>query len=256
MRWSKLFKRQTFKTLIATNISQNGFHLADPIDSSSLKKIIAIYKPRCAFVLREPSGHPFKNIFETKDIDKNNPVFQLAFSPKILDVATDYFRGKLILDSIQVLYSYSTNNETRESQFWHLDYNDRKSFHAIIYLNDVLSENDGPFVFLDKQESKGIGRSFVVRRIPDNSFYKNYGNNHAINFFSKAGGFVYVDPAACYHYGSRCKNDRLAIFVTFSSWFPFVKPVNLIINNRRKILIEAKLLRPDLSNEFLKNLLQ
>ena len=99
------------------------------------------------------------------DIDADNPVVQPAFSPEILDVADDYFAGRLILDSIQVLYSWPTRGALRESQLWHKDYGDWKSFHWIAYLNDVNGPDDGPFSFIDKRDARRIAPSPFIRRI-------------------------------------------------------------------------------------------
>jgi len=256
LKWNYLFKSYAAKSKAVEEIHEIGFHLTSAIDTELLGKIQEIYKPRSSIIIPKPTGHPFVNIFKSEDIDANNPVFQLAFSEKVLDAAVDYFGNKLILDSIQVLYSYSTNGEIRESQHWHLDYGDRKSFHAITYLNDVREEGDGPFVFVDKEASKKIGRSLLVRRITDAKFSKEINSKEVQQFLGPAGSMVLVDPAACYHYGSRCDDSRMAVFITFSSWFPYAQPMEIVTQNREKIFSEASKVRPDLNPKLLRNMLQ
>lgn len=256
MRWSHLLKPYPAKTSVSEDLERSGYHVTSSINEKSVQEIQALYLPRTTSVVPRDRGNPFVNLFTKEDINPENPVFRLAFSPKILEVAADYFRNKLILDSIQVLYSYSTSGEIRESQYWHLDYGDRKSFHAIIYLNDVGNDDDGPFVFVDKATTQEIGRSLIVRRIADDQFSQEIGRGEVHRFLGQAGSMVYVDPSACYHYGSRCKKSRLAIFVTFSSWFPFAQPVPVIAENREEIFSAAKQVRPDLNAQFLKTLLQ
>ena len=256
MRCHYLLKPYPVKTALSEEIEQSGYHVTVPIEEEVVKDIQALYLLRTKAVVPKNHGHPFVNLFTSEDIHPDNPVFRLAFSPRILEVAADYFNNKFILDSIQVLYSYSIGEEIRESQYWHLDYGDRKSFHAIIYLNDVSDSNDGPFVFVDKQTTKKIGRSLIVRRIADEQFIKELGDGEIRQFHGQAGSMVYVDPSACYHYGSRCKESRLAIFVTFSSWFPFVQPIPIVAENRQMIFSAAKQVRPDLSSNFLQTILQ
>jgi hypothetical protein len=256
MHLNRILKTAPARTSVSKVINEKGYCSAPSINKNLLADAIAIYQPRTLAIVPNSKGHPFVNLFTSDDINPDNPVFRLAFSPDIFDIATDYFGNKIILDSIQVLHSWTTNGEIRESQFWHLDYGDRKSFHAVAYLNDVLDSTDGPFVFVDKKATRKVGRSLIVRRIPDQQFAKELGDAKIHSFQGPAGAMVYVDPSVCYHYGSRCKQSRLAIFVTFSSWFPFVQPTNQIKENREKIYAAAKRVRPDLNPDLLKSMLQ
>lgn len=256
LHWNYFFKSGPVKTSVCREIERVGYQVTTPIEKDLMERAISIYGPRIQSVVPKGYGHPFVNLFTEEDLHPENPVFNLAFSTKVLDIAADYFGNKLILDSIQVLHSYSTDGDIRESQYWHLDYGDRKSFHAIIYLNDVKDDQDGPFVFVNKLVTKKIGRSLIVRRIKDAEFFKEMGSREVKKFLGPAGSMVYVDPSACYHYGSRCTESRLAIFVTYSSWLPFAQPVKLVTNNRQKIYSAAKQMRPDLNVEMLQTLLQ
>lgn len=244
------------KTRVCGLVLDSGYCQGPEIKSDLISKAEEIYRPRTNNVVETKTGHPFVNIFKEEDIEPENPIIQLAFSPVVFDVAADYFHGNFIIDSIQVLYSYSTQGEIRESQFWHLDYGDRKSFHAIVYLDDVEGPEDGPFVFVDKKVSRRVGRSFIVRRISDEDFSGRVKEKEIEQFLGPRGSMIYVDPAACYHYGSRCSKSRLAVFVTFSSRFPFVPPVALIHKNRAQLLRCAELIRPDLNSALLASALR
>jgi hypothetical protein len=244
------------RTVAVQRILNDGHDSGPTIPPQQMERITAIYGPRTAGAGRRDQGHPFVNLFRPEDIVPENPVLQLAFSPAILDLADDYFAGHIALDSIQVLYSWPTEGELRESQMWHKDYGDSKSFHWIAYLNDVEGPEDGPFAFIDKADTKRISRSAFIRRIADQTFTRELGNGQMRQFLGKAGESIFVDPASCYHSGSRCKNARLAIFVTFNTDRPFVSPVPVITQNRDRIADVAKQLRPDLSDLYLRRLLQ
>ena len=215
-----------------------------------------MYRPRASQVVARDSGHPFVNLFLPQDMTADNPVIALAFSPPVLDVADDYFAGRCVLDSLQVLYSYPTHGGMRESQLWHKDYGDSRSIHWIAYLNDVTGADDGPFSFVDKHDARRIARSAFIRRIPDHRFMRELGNGQVRQFLGRAGESVFVDPAACYHIGSRCKNARLAIFATFNSDRAFFAPTPLVRENRQALFDAARQLRPDLNTEYLQRLLQ
>jgi hypothetical protein len=244
------------RTTTAHGVEMRGYESGSRIAQQQLGEILALYRPRAAQVVGRDAGHPFVNLFLPQDITVENPVVALAFSPPVLDVADDYFSGHFVLDSLQVLYSYMTQGALRESQMWHKDYGDSRSMHWIAYLNDVNGPDDGPFTFIDKPDARRIARSAFIRRIPDHRFMQELGDGKVREFLGRAGESMFVDPAACYHSGSRCENARLAIFVTFNSDRPFFSPTPLVRENRAALFAAARHLRPDLNDEYLKRLLQ
>lgn len=229
----------------------NGFATGPTISSDGLAKMQAIYRPRGALVQERTGGHPFVNIFTDDDVSADNPVFRFAVSPEVLDAAHDYFGGRFIFDSIQVLHSWPTSGELAESQFWHKDYGDSRAFHCVAYLTDVLSDDAGPFVFADKQDSSRIRKSLMIRRIDDARFAQELAGGSVRTFYGKAGESVLVDPSQCYHYGSRCRTPRQAIFVTFSTDRPFVGAQPIIRRNASRAANMARKVRPDLSQSYL-----
>lgn len=253
---SKTFSRPEPSLRETSTILNNiGFTTGPTCSPEILEEIKKIYDPRIAEVVPKAVGAPFKNLMRDEDITIDNPVIKLAFSKEVLDPAIDYFGGKLLFESLQVLYSYPTDGNLRESQHWHKDFGDSKSFHGIMYLNDVEETKQGPFVFVNRTESKKMKRSYLIRRINDEDFMKELGNGKIETFYGKAGESIFVDPAVCYHYGSRCKEGRLAIFFTFNTSTPYVITPGLIQNNREKLFEIGRTLRPDLAVEKLKTLL-
>lgn len=256
LRFSKLFRPSPPRMAQTQQINSTGFAPGPSIPQHELEKIASIYNPRSLSVVPKASGHPFINLFNDDDIHEDNPVFRFAFSREVLDAAADYFGGRVLLDSIQVLHSWPTEGSLRESQFWHLDYGDTKSFHCVAYIKDVHTAEHGPFVFVNKATTKHVGRGWTIRRIPDETFARLIGDGQVEYFYGDAGSSVLIDPSICYHYGSRCKVPRLAIFATFSTLFPFAQPIPLVTKNAHRIYEKAKLVRPDLSTAFLHMLLQ
>jgi len=233
VRPGRLRRPQPSQRADSLEIARVGGIAGPRIDAETLAKINAIYRPRTEGVERRNHGHPFVNLI------------------------ADDFGGGCTMDSLQVLYSYKTDGDPRESQMWHLDYGDSKSLHYIAYLNDVSSTDDGPFVFADKQTTDHIGRSLIIRRIEDGSFSKEVGDGQICTFLGKAGDAMLVDPSACYHQGSRCRNEagRLAVFITFSTLLPFVPPQPPILRNREKLMEIGLKLRPDLDENLLREML-
>lgn len=244
------------RTATVRRLRSEGHEAGPRIPAPLLAEIQALYTPRAAAVVPSESGHPFANLFEPADIRPDNPVVTLAFAPQVLDIADDYFAGRFVLDSLQVLYSYPSSGALRESQMWHRDYGDSRSLHWIAYLNDVTGADYGPFTFIDKHDAKRIGRSAFIRRIPDAQFMRELGGGAVRQFLGKQGESMFVDPAVCYHSGSRCSQARLALFVTFNSDRPFFAPTPLIRDNRARLLDAAGRVRADLNREYLQRLLQ
>ena len=255
LKWSKLFSKPHFNLSISEEITTKGFAAGPTLDKESLRKIQDIYFSKAESVKPKQEGAPIENLYHINESSSLDPVLKLAFSPEVLDVAIDFFGGKVILESISVFYSYPSD-ELRASQYWHLDYGDRKSLHSMTYLNNVHHEDDGPFVFLDKHQSNKLGRFNVVKRFTDKKIQELNSSAIPNYFYGSEGETLFANPADCYHYGSRCKNPRFAIFVTFNTWFPFRQSSPEIIDNKLLIKDNAQLIRPDLSSKFLDSLLQ
>lgn len=243
------------RTELAIEITKTGYATGPVYDGERLKALQDRFLPRRPDTKPANLKAPFVNLSKSEDFSEDSPLMQMAFSREVLDVAIDYFGKRLRLDSLQVLYSFAQDGELKESQKWHLDYGDAKSLHCVMYLNDVKTYDDGPFVFIDKEASKRVGRGLIVRRIPDEQMTKESGNAPLQTVYGDAGSSVWIDPAACYHYGSRCQNPRTAVFVTFNSETPFVAPMPLVVENAEKIAAVGKKLRPDLDPSVIDRML-
>ncbi len=236
-------------------ISEDGHAPGPAMPASLLEAITRQARERTSSVVPHKGGHPFVNLMWPDDFSADNPVLQFAFSPDILDIADDYFRGQFILDSIQLLYSWPTETP-EESQLWHRDFGDNRSLHCVVYLSDVPDDDAGPFTFVDKADSRRMKRSPFIRRIDDRQFLQELGDGKIRRMLGQAGTSVWVDPSTCYHFGSRCRTPRLALFVTFNSDRPFVAATDLVRANRDALLAAAKALRPDLEPAYLGRMLQ
>jgi hypothetical protein len=233
-------------------IGEFGYDAGPTIPAALIDEIRALYAPRVADVVPTSGGHPFQNLFVADDLDAENPVFRFAMSPEVFDRAVDYFGGRMSFDSIQYLYSWPTDGALLESQKWHRDFGDSKSLHCVAYVNDVTTDADGPFVFVDRKDTRNIGRSMLIRRIEDERFARELGDGEIRRFYGKAGESVLIDPAACYHYGSRCRTPRHAIFVTFNTDRPYVAAIPTLRDNGERAFQAARQVRPDLDEALLR----
>ncbi|WP_370179066.1 hypothetical protein [Alteriqipengyuania sp.] len=227
-----------------------------PVDQGLVAQIQDMYMPRAEKVVPTTRGHPFTNVMPPEDYHADNPVFRLAFSDDILNAAEAYFDGKFSFASIQVIRSFPTEGKLRESQKWHRDYGDSQSLHFILYLNDVLDDDGGPFAYIDREKSKKVNRSPVIRRLTDDEIAAETGDDHYERFYGKAGEAILTDPAVCYHFGSRCKTPRTAVFVTFNTHVPYTEMMQPLGSHRKRAAEQARKVRPDLPGEYIDSILQ
>jgi len=255
LRPHHLTKAENPQTDLGKIIDAKGYHTGPIRSGEKLKALQNLFMNRAP--KSAPDGHPipFVNLLKAEDLTADNALMKLVFSPEILDVVFDYYGGRARLHNLQVLHSFANDGQLKESQKWHLDYADSKSLHCVMYLNDVLTDDEGPFVFIDKEASKVVGRGLTVRRIADAQMEKEMQGAEVHTVYGKAGTSVWIDPAACYHYGSRCINPRTAVFLTFNSDAPFVAKESLMAQNAQTIVEIGKELRPDLPAETFDRLL-
>ncbi len=239
-----------------SRLQNNGWSKAPSPDLETLRAIADLYTPRAKDVVPTDVGHPFENIVRPEDFEASNPLFQFAFSDAILGAASAYFAGKFSIASIQVMRSYPTHGSLRESQKWHRDYGDATSLHFIMYLTDVIRPEHGPFVFLEKSASRRVRRSPIIRRLTDEQIRLETGAYRFEVFHGRSGDAIFVDPAACYHFGSRCAVPRTAVFITFNTHAPYSRMMEPLSRHRRRAAAEAKKVRPDLPGEYIDRILQ
>jgi hypothetical protein len=239
----------------AATIERKGHVRAAPVKPELLAEIQQLYLPRGEQVVPHDGGHPFENIMQAEDFTPDNPVMRLAFSDAVLGVAEVYFGGRYRFDSLQVLHSFPTAGELRASQYWHRDYGDSKSLHFVMYVNDVLDDAGGPFGFIDKPNSAKVRRSPIIRRLTDAQIAAEVGDAQFETFYGRAGDAVLIDPAACYHFGSRCKVARTALFVTFNTSTPYTGMVEPLLSHRHQAAAAAKQIRSDLPPAYIDTVL-
>ena len=218
-RFSRL-SAKTFRPLpkpvgkVGIEVDRLGLTVSPTIASADVNAMRDLFLPRVELSRKTSRNHPFVNLVRAEDLSADNLLMKYAFSKDVLDVAMDYFGGRVTLSGLQALYSFP--------------------------------EDDGPFVYLEKEASKKVGRSMIVRRIEDMQMFKESGGVETKRVYGKAGKSVLVDPAAVYHYGGRCKYPRLAIFATFNSDIPFDGSSSLISHNKTRIATLIKAMRPNL----------
>ena len=107
-------------------------------------------------------------------------------------------------------------SEGQGSQNFHFDHEDTRQIKCFIFIEDV-TENDGPFCFLDAQASRIMYKNIKQKAVGEN-FNKKFTDTqieklvpHYQDQCVKATGpsktLAYVDTSRCLHYGSRPRSS-------------------------------------------------
>ena len=162
------------------------------------------------------------NILDNNEINSLQNLIQFSLSKEIIYMATNYLNDLPFLSHIHICIT-PPNDTIESSQLYHLDTEAKKNVKFFFLLNDV-DENNGPFTFIDKLNSKKIIKitNYDGKRLNDDEIKnseKNY-ENYEKKFIGKYGSGLAIDTANCLHYGSR-KNikDRVILILYFTTHF-------------------------------------
>jgi hypothetical protein len=196
------------------------------------------------------------NILDLQEISKKKAVLanQLAnvcFNPSLLYLLDSYLGPGFVLDSIQLLYSFSADSEIKESQYWHKDYGSSKSIHLFLPVSNMVE--DSPFTVMSPQASKAVGKRPWVRRISPTTMTKILGNSSNETNLLIDSDIVALDPAKCYHRYSSAR-DHAALFITYNARPLFHHQDNALLLSAphlRQIVLENHDMSEDLVNQIL-----
>lgn len=169
--------------------------------------------------VNERAAKPFVNILDLHDITIKKTVLakqliEVCFNPSLLKLLDSYLGSGFILDSIQLLYSFSAESEMKESQYWHKDYGSSKSIHLFLPVSNMLE--DSPFTVMSPQASQAVGKRPWVRRISPIEMSKILGDSLSVSNLLVGSDIIALDPAKCYHRYSSTR-DHAALFITYNA---------------------------------------
>jgi len=99
-------------------------------------------------------------------------------------------------------------NQPHDSQLHHIDYYSVPSVYVLVLLRDTAIEN-GPWTFLPRSASHEAAAKleYWSRKCPfrlcDEKLYSVVDRKQIIQFCYPRGTVLFIEPSACFHYGSR-----------------------------------------------------
>jgi hypothetical protein len=166
----------------------------------------------------------FTKYMDEQDLNSESIFVRFALQPSVQKLVCSYFNNTVpYLCDVQLTQSHSNDKDHwTDSQLWHLDHCDSRTILLWVYLTDVNSEEDGPFVYLNADDSRKVKNSFFPKRVPDEVVTSAGLTPKMQKVCGPRLKAFYVDTARCYHLGSRLKGDhmRLAYIATFITHKP------------------------------------
>ena len=154
--------------------------------------------------VRSASGQTFLMVSPSATLSQPN-LFAWGLQDRLLDIVEAYVGLPVAYDGMAIIYTIA-NGDEEATRRWHRDREDRRMVKIIIYLNDVVAGEGGPFQ-LD----------------PASDAADSPADRHApiVTCEGKAGTVIFADTARFLHRGEPAsKTDRAAIFYSYFSQRP------------------------------------
>ncbi len=165
-----------------------------------------------------------------KNLQYKNPLIQFALSDELLTIAANYLNTWPLLRYVLVTQSKHVAKGINYSQKWHFDYDDIKMLKFFIYLSDVNSDDDGPFMLLNKKLSSKYKINIIPRHLYDEELNPDISYTNVMQG-KKLSMFV-VDTSRVLHCGSRVKkNHQRLLYTALFTSYPSNYGGNQITNN-------------------------
>lgn len=137
-------------------------------------------------------------------------VRQIAFDPKILEVASRYLGAEPILYQSSLYWSLP-GVEHQKPRF-HYDIGDYRSLVLFIYLTDV-DEQSGPHLVIEGTHHRKTIRQLLTRFLSNEDAYRQYPER--IRMICGTSGEGFFEDLTCYHKRAATTKKRLMLTVSY-----------------------------------------
>ena len=168
------------------------------------------------------SLHP--QIFTVTDLPK---FANFGEESRLLHIIENYIGLPIAFQGIHLRRDFA-NPSPITTELWHQDLEDRRILKVIVYLSDVLGEEDGPFEYIPKSTVSPLRSLLIHRRIAkahalgidDTVMQQFVPQTQWKKCFGPVGTVVLMDPKNIFHHGKSRLNERAALFYVYTSANP------------------------------------
>jgi hypothetical protein len=145
-------------------------------------------------------------------------IVELVINDKILEFAKKNLnQEEIYIGYIKLRRFFNNKINNFDTNFFHTDDNCEKILKCIIYIDDILTINDGPFVYVSgshiKKLDKKDGLNEYARK--DEDIEKFYGTKNIKPIYGKRGSLLFANTLG-YHKGIKpSSKDRYALYINF-----------------------------------------
>lgn len=231
-RWPEVRRRRALAERLAESSRYAGFLPRDtacrafsPGEIPALDRVCEIgravyarntdYEEDRAAQGKSPISHLWRFVTDAEEAE----LVRLATADEIAEIMAGYFGAVPRFDNADIWVS-RPNAAPIGSQLFHLDKPDRRYTSIFLNLEPVTDEN-GPFEFLDKQESDrvraqtGYEKLYYLKdgRLPDAELDAIGATGRLRRLTGPEGAGGIVDTSECLHAGSRCRSGVRVVMI-------------------------------------------
>ena len=160
----------------------------------------------------------FAQLIQPDDLLAHPVLLRAGLHEQVLRIIARAYGIVPFLESVELLVSFPTDSEKLlQSQLWHIDRTDSVVVKQIIYI-DPVGADEGPFGLLPPDESIKVP-ALVRHYLKDDEIARYADLSRTILFEGGAGARALVDTGRCFHYGSRVRNRRHALFFYYNTGY-------------------------------------
>jgi hypothetical protein len=160
----------------------------------------------------------FAQLIKPEDLVAFPGLVRVGLNDQVLNILACTYGIVPYLESVDLLVSFPAQSPTLlQSQLWHIDRTDSVVVKQIIYI-DSVGADEGPFGLLPPYESVKVP-SLVRHYLTDDQIARHVDLSLTTHFEGAAGARALVDTGRCFHYGSRVKKRRHALFYYYNTGY-------------------------------------
>lgn len=180
------------------------------LSNSDLKKGIDTWKKKAPYVVLKD---PIKFCPEILKISKNK---------NIKMILNNYYKDEIYnLVFAKAIYSFNNRLYPLDTQLFHNDFDGIKLVKLFIYLDDVLSQKDGPTEFIKgsnifKVNSKNKLSKWKFR-FSEDDVKKFFKKNEIVSFKGNVGDVLFLNTGITHRGKKPISRDRLILILSYST---------------------------------------